>query len=90
MRETVDVTDNNILLALREGPQGLKSLSTLADINYNTLRQRIDKLSRYGYISRPDYGEYALTGKERHAPMILTGHHNGRSSMIGAGASAAI
>ena len=65
MRETVDVTDEKILLTLREGPQGLKSLSDLANINYNTLRQRIGKLSRYGYISKPGYGEYALTGKGR-------------------------
>jgi len=65
MRETVDVMDENILLTLSEGSQGLKSLSALASINYNTLRQRIGKLSRYGYISKPDYGEYALTGKGR-------------------------
>ncbi len=72
MRETVDVTDENILLALREGSQGLKSLSELASVNYNTLRQRIDKLSRYGYISKPDYGEYALTGKGRQFVEELT------------------
>ncbi len=65
MRETIDVMDENILLTLREKPQGLKSLSSFADINYNTLRQRIGKLSRYGYISKPGYGEYALTGKGR-------------------------
>jgi len=65
MREIVDVMDENILLTLREGSQGLKSLSALADINYNTLRQRMGKLSRYGYISKPGYGEYALTGKGR-------------------------
>ncbi len=62
MRETVDVMDEKILLTLREGSQGLKSLSALASINYNTLRQRMGKLSRYGYISKPGYGEYALTG----------------------------
>ena len=38
MRETVDVMDDKILLTLREGSQGLKSLSDLASINYNTLR----------------------------------------------------
>ena len=65
MRETVDVMDENIILALREGPQGLKSLSSLAGINYNTLRQRIGKLSRYGYVSKPGYGQYGLTDKGR-------------------------
>jgi len=65
MRETVDVMDENILLALREEPQGLKSLSALASINYNTLRQRIAKLSRYGYVSKPRYGQYGLTDKGR-------------------------
>jgi len=66
MRQTVDVMDENIILALREGPQGLKSLSSLAGINYNTLRQRIGKLSRYGYVSKPGYGQYGLTDKGRH------------------------
>lgn len=65
MHEKIDVMDGNIILALREGSQGLKSLSALASINYNTLRQRMGKLSRYGYISKPGYGEYALTGKGR-------------------------
>ncbi|MFC1861181.1 hypothetical protein ACFLYL_02740 [Chloroflexota bacterium] len=65
MRETVDVMDEKILLTLREGPQGPKALSELASVNYNILRQRIGKLSRYGYVSKPDYGEYALTGKGR-------------------------
>ena len=58
MHEKIDVMDGNIILALRGGPQGLKSLSSLADINYNTLRQRIGKLSRYGYVSNPGYGKY--------------------------------
>ena len=66
MSETVDVIDENILLTLREGPLGLKSLSDLATVNYNTLRQRIGKLSRYGYISKPGYGKYGLTSKGRH------------------------
>ena len=65
MHEIIDAMDGNIILALRGGPQGLKSLSLLADINYNTLRQRIDKLSRYGYISNPGYGKYGLTDKGR-------------------------
>jgi len=72
MRKTVDVMDEKILLTLREGPQSLKSLSDLADINYNTLRQRIGKLSRYGYISKPGYGEYARTGKGRQFVEELT------------------
>jgi hypothetical protein len=50
---------------LREGPQGLQSLTALAGINYNTLRQRIDKLSRYNYIAKPGYGKYSLTDKGR-------------------------
>ena len=72
MRKTVDVMDEKILLTLREGPQGLKSLSDLASINYNILRQRIGKLSRYGYISKPGYGKYALTGKGRQFVEELT------------------
>ncbi len=72
MRETVDVMDENILLTLREGSQGLKSLSALAGINYNTLRQRMGKLSRYGYVSKPGYGEYALTDKGRQFVEELT------------------
>ena len=66
MHEKVDVMDENILLILKEGPQGLKRLSPLADINYNTLRQRMGKLSRYGYVSNPSYGKYGLTDKGRH------------------------
>ena len=65
MREKVDVMDENILLVLKEGPQGLKRLSALAGINYNTLRQRMSKLSRYGYASKPGYGKYGLTDKGR-------------------------
>jgi predicted transcriptional regulator len=61
----VDAMDEHILLALREGPQGLQSLTSLANINYNTLRQRIDKLSRYGYLAKPGYGKYNLTDKGR-------------------------
>ena len=66
MHEKIDVVDENIILALRGGPQGLKGLSSLADINYNTLRQRMGKLSRYGYICNPSFGKHGLTDKGRH------------------------
>jgi predicted transcriptional regulator len=65
MRETVDVVDETIILVLREGPQCLKTLSSVADINYNTLRQRLGKLGRYGYVSKPRFGQYGLTNKGR-------------------------
>ncbi len=61
----VDAMDEHLLLALREGPQGLQSLTALAGINYNTLRQRVDKLIRYGYLAKPGYGKYSLTDKGR-------------------------
>ena len=61
----VDAMDEHLLLALREGPQGLQSLTALASINYNTLRQRVDKLIRYGYLAKPGYGKYSLTDKGR-------------------------
>jgi predicted transcriptional regulator len=66
MNMKVDAMDEHLLLVLREGPQGLQSLTALAGINYNTLRQRIDKLSRYNYIAKPGYGKYSLTDKGKH------------------------
>jgi predicted transcriptional regulator len=66
MNIKVDAMDEHLLLALREGPQGLQSLTALVGINYNTLRQRIGKLSRYGYLAKPGYGKYSLTDKGRH------------------------
>ena len=65
MNIKVDAMDEHLLLALREGPQGLQSLTALAGINYNTLRQRIDKLSRYGYLGKSGYGKNSLTDKGR-------------------------
>jgi hypothetical protein len=65
MNIKLDAVDEQILLAMREGPRGLQSLATLSSINYNTLRQRIDKLIRYSYIAKPGYGEYGLTDKGR-------------------------
>ena len=65
MNIKVDAMDEHLLLALKEGPQGLQSLTDLASINYNTLRQRIDKLIRYGYLAQPGYGKYSLTDKGR-------------------------
>ena len=52
MKVKVDAMDEHLLLVLREGPQGLKSLSSLAGINYNILRQRIAKLGRYDYLGK--------------------------------------
>ena len=65
MNIKVDAMDEHLLLVLREGPQGLQSLTALAGINYNTLRQRIDKLSRYGYLGKSGYGKNSLTDKGR-------------------------
>ena len=65
MNMKVDAMDEHLLLVLREGPQGLQSLTALAGINYNTLRQRIDKLSRYGYLGKSGYGKNSLTDKGR-------------------------
>ncbi len=65
VRERVDAVDETILMALREGSQGLGNLSTLAELNYNTCRQRLDKLLRYNYLAKPRYGEYALSEKGR-------------------------
>jgi len=61
VRRKVDAVDETILLALKEGAQSLKNLHVLSGINYNTFRQRLDKLVRYDYIARPGYGKYALT-----------------------------
>ena len=65
MNIKVDAMDEHLLLALREGPQGLQSLTALAGINYNTLRQRIGKLSRYGYLGKSGYNKNSLTDKGR-------------------------
>jgi len=65
MNLKVDAMDEHLLLALSEGPQGLQSLTALAGINYNTLRQRIGKLSRYGYLGKSGYGKNSLTDKGR-------------------------
>ncbi len=61
VRGKVDAVDETTLLALKEGAQSLKNLYVLSGINYNTFRQRLDKLVRYDYIARPGYGKYALT-----------------------------
>ena len=44
MRERLGVVDEQIMLALQEGPQGLLDLSRLTEIKYVTLRQRLAKL----------------------------------------------
>jgi len=72
VRERVDVVDETILLALREGPQSLNSLRVLAELNYHTCRQRLGKLLRYNYLAKPRYGEYALTEKGRQFVEQLT------------------
>ena len=72
VRRKVDAVDETILLALKEGAQSLKNLHVLSGINYNTFRQRLDKLVRYDYIARPGYGKYALTGKGRQFVEELT------------------
>jgi len=50
VRERVDAVDETILLALKEGAQSHKNLRVLSGINYNTFRQRLEKLVRYNYI----------------------------------------
>ncbi len=65
VRGRVDAVDETILLALKEGAQSLKNLHVLSGINYNTFRQRLEKLVRYNYIARPGYGKYALSEKGR-------------------------
>jgi predicted transcriptional regulator len=65
VREILDAVDETILLALKEGAQSLKDLHALSGINYNTFRQRLDKLARYEFIARPGYGKYALSEKGR-------------------------
>jgi len=72
VRRKVDAVDETILLALKEGAQSLKNLHVLSGINYNTFRQRLDKLVRYDYIARPGYGKYALTEKGRRFVEELT------------------
>ena len=63
VRERVDAVDETILLALKEGAQSHKNLRVLSGINYNTFRQRLEKLVRYSYIARPGYGKYVLSKK---------------------------
>lgn len=72
VRGRVDAVDETILLALKEGAQSLKNLHVLSGINYNTFRQRLEKLVRYNYIARPGYGKYGLTGKGRQFVEELT------------------
>ncbi len=66
VRGRVDAVDETILLALKEGAQSLKNLHILSGINYNTFRQRLNKLLRYNLLAKPKYGEYALSEKGRH------------------------
>jgi len=72
VRERVDAVDETILLALKEGAQSHKNLRVLSGINYNTFRQRLEKLVRYSYIARPGYGKYALNEKGRRFVEELT------------------
>ncbi len=72
VRRKVDAVDETILLALKEGARSLKNLHTLSGINYNTFRQRLEKLIRYGYIVKPGYGKYALSEKGKHFVEELT------------------
>ncbi len=72
VRERVDAVDETILLALKEGAQSHKNLRVLSGINYNTFRQRLEKLVRYNYIARSGYGKYALTEKGKRFVEELT------------------
>jgi len=65
VRTRIDAVDETILLALKEGQQSLGNISTLADLNYHTCRQRLNKLLRYNYLAKPGYGEYALSDNGR-------------------------
>jgi len=65
VRTRIDAVDETILLALKEGQQSPGNISTLADLNYHTCRQRLNKLLRYNYLAKPGYGEYALSEKGR-------------------------
>jgi len=72
MDERLDAVDETILLALKEGQQSLANLSTLANLNYHTCRQRLNKLIRYNYLGKPGYGQYALTDKGKRFVEDLT------------------
>ena len=72
VRERVDAVDETILLALKEGAQSLKNLHILSGINYNTFRQRLEKLVRYSHIARSGYGKYALIEKGKRFVEELT------------------
>lgn len=72
VRGRVDVVDETILLALKEGARSLKNLYGLSGINYNTFRQRLGKLIRYGYIVKPSYGKYALSERGKYFVEELT------------------
>jgi hypothetical protein len=72
VRERVDAVDEIILLTLKEGAQRFKNLHILSEINYNTFRQRLNKLLRYNLLAKPKYGEYALSKKGRHLIDELT------------------
>ena len=65
VRTRIDAVDETILLALKEGQQSPGNISTLADLNYHTCRQRLNKLLRYNYLAKPGYGEYALSDNGR-------------------------
>ncbi len=65
MYERVDVVDETILLAMKDGRKSLGDLSILTGLNYHTCRQRLNKLLKYHYIAKPKYGEYALSEKGR-------------------------
>ncbi len=72
MDERLDAVDETILLALKEGQQSLANLSTLANLNYHTCRQRLNKLIRYNYLGKPGYGQYALTDRGKRFVEDLT------------------
>ena len=72
LRERLDAVDESIMIALQEGPQNPGNLSSLAELNYHTCRQRLKKLLKYNYIVKPHYGEYALTDKGRRFVEELT------------------
>ena len=72
VRGRLDAVDENMLLALKEGAQSLKDLHALSGINYNTFRQRLDKLVRHAYIAKPGYGKYALSEKGKRFVEELT------------------
>ncbi|NJD54197.1 MAG: hypothetical protein FIB07_15185 [Candidatus Methanoperedens sp.] len=59
--QQIDEVDEAIIKCIQAQPHKLNNIITITRLNYETGRKRLEKLKRYGYITSPNFGFYAIT-----------------------------